>query len=73
MMGEKDIIGMGSTIVLSGQGTTPNVMDIILGLLVNHQDIQETAYNHIQMAIGDRNPTHDDRVKLPYIEVMCPM
>ncbi len=67
---EKDVTDMGAMIMVTGQGTTPITMDILIGLLVNHPDVQERAYNCIRDAIGDRIPTCDDKAKLPYIEAV---
>ncbi len=66
---EKDVTAMGMNLLIAGQSTSRS-MDVLLGLLVNHQDIQERAYREIQQAIGDRTPTCGDRAKLPYLEAI---
>ncbi len=48
--------------IVLGMAGTPHTMSILLGLLVNNQDIQQRAYNYIKEAIGDRTPSYQDKV-----------
>ena len=61
---------MGPSLVMAGMGSTPDSMDVILGLLVNYQDVQERAYQDIQSVIGQRTPTIEDRENLAYVEAV---
>ncbi len=61
---------MGTDIVTTGQLTTSFVIQITIGLLVNHQDIQDKAYREIKEVIGQKTPTSEDRSKLPYVEAL---
>ncbi len=57
-------------VMFAGVGATPHIMSVLLALLVNHQDIQQRAYNDIMEAIGDQIPTCEDKAKLPFIEAI---
>ncbi len=70
-MDDQDVMAMGMNIIFAGYATTPVFIDVLLGLLVNYQDIQESAYHEIQEVIGDRIPTCEDKSKLPFIEGLC--
>ncbi len=56
--------------MVSGHLLIPIATQILLGMLVNNQDVQEKAYREIQDVIGDRVPTYTDKFKLPYIEAI---
>ena len=70
VLDEKDVLAFGTVNVITGQITTPCAVGILLGMLVNYQDVQERAYREIQDAIGDRTPTTEDKSKMPYVEAL---
>ncbi len=67
---EKDILYVGIDMILAGMGTTTALLTNLLGILVNHPDIQEKAYAQISETIGQRSPTIEDRQNVPYVEAM---
>ncbi len=65
-----DAYYMGVDMVFGGFSTTSNLLHILLGILVNHPEIQDKAYGDIMSVLGDKTPTIEDRSDLPYIEAL---
>ncbi len=65
-----DAYQMGVDLVIGGFSTTSNLLHILLGILVNHPEVQDRAYGDIMSVLGDKTPTIKDRVLLPYIEAL---
>ncbi len=67
---ERDIISMGIDIFNAGVSTTSRTLQMMLAVLVNHQEIQDRAYNEIFRVIGKQKPRLKDRMSLPYVEAL---
>ena len=67
---EVDIAAVGSDMFGAGYTTTSKTLQMMLAILVNHQQIQDQAYMEINEVIGNRNPTMTDRPSMPYVEAL---
>ncbi len=67
---ESDIQSVGIMLVGAGMTTTSKTLQMMLAILVNHQDIQDKAYNEIADVIGTRTPTLEDKSSMPFIEAL---
>ncbi len=67
---DNDINMIGFDLMIAGISTSSTLLYILIGILVNHPRIQETAYQEIMKNIGDKTPTLQDKVHLPYIEAL---
>ncbi len=69
-LGEEDVIFVGIDEVMAGMGTTMTLLTNLLGILVNHPNIQDKAYSQIKEVIGDKPPSIEDRANIPYVEAI---
>ncbi len=67
---EKHVIFAGVDLLIGGITTTSVTLYSLLGILVNHPSIQDTAYGDIRAVIGERYPNIEDRTNLPFIEAI---
>ena len=65
-----DIAAVGSDMFGAGMLTTSSTLQMMLAVLVNHQEIQNQAYKEIGRVIGKRNPTLEDRLSMPFMEAL---
>ncbi len=69
-LNEKHVIFAGVDLLCAGIGTTTVTLYSLLGILVNHPSIQDTAYNEISEVIGERPPNIEDRQNMPFVEAI---
>ncbi len=67
---EQHVIQSGGNLLLAGIATTSVTLYSLLGILVNHPSIQDTAYHQINEVIGKRPPNIEDRQNLSFIEAI---
>ena len=67
---DDNIYLMGTELLLAGISTTSYVLYALLGILVNHPQIQDRAFEEITSVLGDRPPTIDDKKHMPYMEAV---
>ncbi len=65
---EQHVIFAGADLLIAGISTTYVTLYTLLGILVNHPSIQDTAYHQISEIIGKRPPNIEDRQNLPFLE-----
>ncbi len=70
VLNHKDIIFIAMNLLTAGIETTSFLLTNLLGILVNHADIQDQSYREITKAIGKRAPTTEDRECIPYIDAL---
>ncbi len=67
---DENIHLMGTDLFLGGITTTTHTLYMLLGILVNHPDIQDRAYADITSVLAGRTPTIEDKSRLPFIEAL---
>ncbi len=67
---EEDVVFVGVDVVMAGLGTTMTLLTNLLGILVNHPNIQDKAYAQIKEIIDDKPPSIEDRANIPYVEAI---
>ncbi|KAL7285768.1 hypothetical protein ACG7TL_000877 [Trametes sanguinea] len=74
-LGDDELIGQVSTMILAGMDTTANTLARILQLFAQHPEVQERARAEIMQAIeaeGDGDKLDFDRLMdLPYLDAIC--
>ncbi len=56
--------------LVAGMTTTANTLQIMLAILVNHPNIQDSAYKEIVHVIGKRRPRIEDKLSMPFIQAL---
>ncbi len=67
---DDDISFMGVDVLLGGIVTTSNTLCMLLGILVNHPEIQDRAYEEITTVLGSRTPSIEDKKHMPFVEAL---
>ncbi len=67
---DDSINSAGVDLLLGGTLTTSNALYILLGILVNHPEIQDRAYKEINSVLGGRTPKIEDKMLLPFVEAL---
>ncbi len=67
---ETDICSMGKDMFGAGMATTSKTMVMMLAILVNHPEIQDTTYREIDDEIGRRQPKMEDKLSMPYTQAL---
>ncbi len=70
ILNEKNVLFMGVDLLVAGLESNSFFLTNLLGILVNHQEIQDQSYDEIIKAIGKRAATIDDRQQIPFIEAL---
>ena len=70
IVNEIDIRSMGMDMFGPGHKTTSLTLEMMLALLVNHQEIQDKAHKEIVEVIGNRKPRIEDKLSMPFIEAL---
>ncbi len=67
---DDDINVKGIELLAGGVVTTANLLYILVGILVNHPEVQDKAFEQITSVLGERPPTIPDKTCLPYLEAL---
>ncbi len=65
-----DVHYIGLDLVIGGITTTSISLITLIGILVNHPQLQDTAHENIISVLGNGTPTLNDKKSLPYINAM---
>ncbi len=65
-----DIHVMGVDVLIGGIMSPVTTLYILLGILVNHSEFQDMAFEEITSVLGERTPRIEDKRSLPFIEAL---
>ncbi len=69
-VGVTEIQASAIAMATAGMTTTAKTLEMMLAILVNHQHIQDIAYEEIDRTIGKRQPRIEDKLSMPFTQAL---